>query len=460
MAHPDQLVRVYANEAIARIYGVDLATMQSLDVLSMFTPEQRAQLNALREAVANGAPAPPHVASRVVRVDGTEVPVELGLGHAMLGDLRATVVFMRDVGAAKRMEDALRESEHRFRRLAEASPDSITVFADGRYLYANRRALDYLGLESLDDLARVDPWARVPEARRAEIVDHVARLERGETLPPLTHHVKAPNGAELVLEASLSTMQFGGRSAVVSWTRDITERMNLQAELMKRDRLAAVGLLAAGVAHEINNPLTALTLQARKLRERAGELALPSDVTASLEQIDEAAARMSAIIGDLLFMARPVEQPQSHVDLSAIVASTLSLMRAGREKLPAITVDVQDLPPIRGYASKLAQVFFNVLRNALQAVEGRPNGEIRILGRVVDPNVEITIVDNGPGIPKEILPRIAQPFFTTRPGGTGLGLWMSQSIAELHGGSLEVKPAPGEGTAVVLVVPVSGVEAA
>jgi PAS domain S-box-containing protein len=460
LTHPDRLVRVFANDAIARIYGLDLETMQSLDVLSMFTPDQRERLNALREAVAKGAPAPPSVASRVVRADGTEVPVELGLGHAMLGHLRATVVFMRDVTASRRMEDALRESEDRFRRLADASPDSITVFADGRYLYANRCALGHLRLSSLDDLTGFDPWTTVPQERRDEILEHVARLERGEAVPTLLHRVKGASGAEIVLESSLSTMQFSGRSALVSWTRDITERMNLQAELMKRDRLASVGLLAAGVAHEINNPLTALALQARKLRERAGELGLPGDVHASLEQIDEAAGRMSAIIGDLLFMARPVEQPQSHVDVSAILASTLSLMRAGREKLPEMVVDVDDLPLIRGYASKLAQVFFNVLRNALQAVEDRPDGRIRIRGCVSGDQVEITIADNGPGIPEELLSRVAQPFFTTRPGGTGLGLWMSQSIAELHGGSLKVQSSLEEGTTVVLVVPQRTVKAA
>jgi signal transduction histidine kinase len=241
---------------------------------------------------------------------------------------------------------------------------------------------------------------------------------------------------------------------LVSWTRDITERMRLQAELMKRDRLASVGLLAAGVAHEINNPLAALALQTRSLRGRADELALPDDVRASLDQIQEAARRMSTIIGDLLFMARPVEQPQAHVDVRAIVLSTLSLLRAGRTYVPMMTTSLDGLPAIRAYASKLAQVFFNVVRNALEAVEGREPGEIHICGRVTDDALEITVADNGPGIPLDVLPRIAQPFFTTRPDGTGLGLWMSQSIMALHGGTLSVQGAAGGGTCVVLRLPI------
>lgn len=457
---PDRIVRVYANDALARIFGVDRETIQRIDPLSMVTEDQRARLSQIRLATADGHPAPTTVATRIRRADGTEVNVEVGLGHAAIGGANVTVVFFRDLERSIEMEVALRESEDRFRRLAEASPDLITVFVDGRYVYANQRALAHLGVRSLEELLEVDPWSTVPDDRRRPILDHVDRLERGEHVPPLIHHVKDRTGAELVLESSLSFMRFDGRNALVSWTRDITERLRLQAELMRRDRLAAVGLLAAGVAHEINNPLTVLALQARSLLDRAGDLTLPPDVRASLEQIDEAAGRMSAIIGDLLFMARPVEQPQAHVDVAAILASTLSLMRAGRERLPAIVIDVDDLPPIRAYASKLAQVFFNVLRNALQAVEGREGGEIRVRGRVVDDNVEITIADNGPGIPREILPKIAQPFFTTRPGGTGLGLWMSQSVMELHGGSLKLQGAPGEGTSVVLLLPVQEAKAA
>ena len=153
-------------------------------------------------------------------------------------------------------------------------------------------------------------------ARYVERAEYLARIERGERVAPILHRLRTPSGAEQTLESSLSFMTFEGRSAIVSWTRDITERMQLQAELMKRDRLAAVGLLAAGVAHEINNPLTALALQARKVRERAGELSLPIDVRASLEQIDDAAGRMGAIIKDLLFMARPVEPEVARVTWS------------------------------------------------------------------------------------------------------------------------------------------------
>ncbi|MDB4996623.1 MAG: sensory box histidine kinase, partial [Myxococcaceae bacterium] len=256
------------------------------------------------------------------------------------------------------------------------------------------------------------------------------------------------------LEASLSFMTLDGRPALVSCTRDITERVRLQAELMKQDRLASLGLLAAGVAHELNNPLASLSMQVRKLRDEAAQRDLPADVRLGLEQIDEAAQRMNVIIADLLFMARPVEQPQAHVDVTRILTSTVALLRAGVVACPPLSVDIMDdLPPVHGYASKLGQVFLNVLRNAVQAVDGVPNGAIGLRAHVVGDRIEVVISDSGVGIPPEVLDHVAQPFFTTKPQGAGLGLWISQTLLERQGGTLSLSSQVGAGTVVTISLP-------
>jgi PAS domain S-box-containing protein len=453
LSHPDRLERVYANEAIAKIWGVDIETMRRLPPLESLTAEQRARLTLMRQAIREGGPVPPLVETTVVRGDGTSVPVELGLGHTMIGDTRAIFVFARDMSAKAEMQTALRESEDRFRRLAEASPDSITVFSEGKYTYANPIALGHLGLPSVADLAAIDPESQIPDERRVEVHDHVARLRRGEKLPPLVHRRRNADGSESFLEASLSFVTFDGHPAIVSWARDITDRVRLQAELMKQDRLASLGLLAAGVAHELNNPLASLSMQARKLRDEADDRGLPADVKIGLEQINEAAKRMTAIIADLLFMARPVEQPQAHVDVNRILLSTVALLRAGITACPPLNLDVQELPPVHGYASKLGQVFLNVLRNAVQAVEGVPGGEIRLQARVVGERIEIVTEDNGVGMPPEVLAHVAQPFFTTKPQGAGLGLWISQTLLERQGGTLTLTSRVGVGTVVTISLP-------
>jgi PAS domain S-box-containing protein len=453
LSHPDGLERVYANAAIARIWGVDIETMRRLPPLATLTPEQRERMVAMRQAIRDGEAAPSTVETTIVRADGTSVPVELGLGHTMLGETRAVFIFARDLSAKVAMQSALSESEDRFRRLAEVSPDSITIFSEGKYTYANPIALRHLGLTSIADLPSIDPEREFDAERRDEVYDHVARLRRGEKLTPLVHRRRNPDGSESFLEASLSLLTLDGRPAIVSWTRDITERVRLQAELMKQDRLASLGLLAAGVAHELNNPLATLSMQVRKLREAAAQQELPEDMRLGLEHIDEAAQRMSVIIADLLFMARPVEQPQAHVDVSRILTSSVALLRAGIAACPPLEVERAELPPVHGYASKLGQVFLNVLRNAVQAVDGVNGGAIVLRARVVAERIEIVVSDNGVGIAPEVLAHVAQPFFTTKAQGAGLGLWISQTLLARQGGTLALTSQLGAGTVVTISLP-------
>jgi signal transduction histidine kinase len=135
--------------------------------------------------------------------------------------------------------------------------------------------------------------------------------------------------------------------------------------------------------------------------------------------------------------------------------STLALLRAGTPSCPPLREEIEPLPAVQAYPSKLGQVFLNVLRNAVQAVEGRAEAEVVVRGRASDDSIEIEVVDNGVGIPAEVLPRVAQPFFTTKPQGTGLGLWISQTLMAEHGGQLAVRSVARSGTTVRLSLPIS-----
>ncbi len=441
------LERVYVNEHAARIFGRDPGSMQGIPPMLRLTDAERARLAAMRAA----GDGPPVLETTIVREDGASIPVEVGLALVPMGAARATFVFIRDLSAKIAMQTELRESEERFRSVAETSPDAITIVAGGVFTYANPAALRSLGLDSLDELQRIDPMSLTPPAQREAAMALGARLARGE---PVSFEVRklGPDGHEKVFDASMRQTTIRGEPAVVSFTRDITDRVVLQAELTTRDRLAAVGMLAAGVAHELNNPLAALGMQARSLREEADALALPEGVKARLALIDEAAGRMRAIIGDLLFMARPVDKVQTHVDVRPILESTIALMRAGGVSLP-VSVELEPLPPIQGFASKLGQVFLNLLRNAAEAVDGRADASIRVRGRADADAIELVFEDDGPGIPEPLLAEVMRPFFTTKPQGVGLGLWISQSLVADHGGTLDVASAPGKGTTVTLRLP-------
>jgi signal transduction histidine kinase len=121
---------------------------------------------------------------------------------------------------------------------------------------------------------------------------------------------------------------------------------------------------------------------------------------------------------------------------------------------PPVTLEMEKLPAINAYASKLGQVFLNVLRNAVEATDGVSGGRVSVRARAADDAVEIAIEDNGVGIPREVMPKMIQPFFTTKPNGTGLGLWISQGLMALHGGSMEVTSVAGSGTTVALRLPI------
>jgi PAS domain S-box-containing protein len=450
--HGDRLERIYANRTLAAAYGLDVETMRSLPPMNALKPDERDRVEAVRTAMT---PGPAFIQTEVVRPDGTSAKVDYAFAYGELGGTKTAFAFVRDPSTRPALEAALRESEERFRRIAEASPDSIAIYGeDDRCIWANPIALRLRGVASLREVVILDnPWGRVPEDRRAELREYATRVRRGEKPLPFQLRLAVPSGEERIIEVSLSRTSIGGALALISYTRDITERVRLQAELVNRDRLATLGTLAAGVAHELNNPLTSLGMQVRRLYEDADKYGLPKDVKESIGQMSEATTRMNAIIGDLLFMARPVERPQAHVDVGQIIGSTVALLRAGTPNWPTVHVHLDPTPCIEGYSSKLGQVFLNVLRNAVQAVSGRDDALVQVTARAQGDWVEVTIVDNGPGVPSDVLPRVTEPFFTTKPLGTGLGLWISQTLIALHGGSLDLRSDEGVGTTVTVRLP-------
>lgn len=453
VAYPDRLETTYSNRPLCRMIGIPFDEMNRRHPFSALPPDELEKLTKLRWAVRRGeTEAPPMIASRYVQPDGTSVPVEFGLGYTLLGERRATFAFVRDMTEKVKMEAALRESEDHFRKLAEASPDSIAIYQGRRCVYANPKALELFGRHDVSELANLDPHGLIVRDRRAEAGDLSEKASHGEHVAPFVNRRTLPNGDVRTLEASITSSTINGEPASLVYTRDITDRMRVHADLMKQDRLASLGVLAAGVAHELNNPLAALSLMVRRLRAEACKRERDHD-DGVLDQIDDAVGRMTTIIDDLLFLARPSDQPHAHVDLRRVLGSALALLRAGVPGCPPVIEEIDPLPVVQAVPSRLGQVFVNVIRNAVEAVEGVVDGNVHIAGRVVDSDVVITVRDNGSGIPDEVLSRLMTPFFTTKERGTGLGLWISQAIIKSHRGRLEIASSPGAGTIVTIVLP-------
>jgi two-component system NtrC family sensor kinase len=237
-------------------------------------------------------------------------------------------------------------------------------------------------------------------------------------------------------------------------SQDVTEKRRLEASLAQSEKLAAVGQLAAGVAHEINNPLAAIIANAQLLQR---ELPPEDDRRESVDLIALAGDRAQRVVRGLLDLARQDGYSAEPTDVNASVQGALALVEGQfrPHNIELVRELAPDLPPLMASNDHLQGVWLNLILNARDALSGQP-GEIRVTTRLSGQEVLVTVADTGAGIPVERLPRIFEPFFTTKaPGrGTGLGLSVCHRIVKQHGGFIKVSSTPGQGTAFTVVLPV------
>jgi PAS domain S-box-containing protein len=253
---------------------------------------------------------------------------------------------------------------------------------------------------------------------------------------------------------------------IVNSLKDVTEQKVLEQQLVRADKLASLGTLVAGIAHEINNPLGIIAGYSEALLDRAREPALRSlapfgDFPEYLETINKEIFRCKNILKSLLDFARPSGGTLREIDVNEIIKEVILLMnhkaRKGQQTI-ALRLD-RDIPRTAADPGALRQLFLNIVMNSFYYIDTRGRIEIQT-GQGMDPHGErqiaISISDNGRGIKKELIGRVFDPFFTTKPAGegTGLGLAICHSIVSEHGGSIDVKSAPGSGTTFNIKLPV------
>jgi len=242
---------------------------------------------------------------------------------------------------------------------------------------------------------------------------------------------------------------------------DITDRAELESRLVQADKLSSIGLLAAGVAHEVNTPLAVISTYAQMLSK---QVAGDEQKSRMLDKISRQSFRASEIVNSLLNFSRTSSAELAEVQLNRVVQETLSLLE---HQLRKSSIEVrmnldEDLEPVKGNAGKLQQVFLNLILNARDAMEMAPpelSGErhrvLEIVTRRGENGVEVDVLDTGGGIAPEHLGRIYDPFFTTKGSkkGTGLGLSVTYGIIQEHGGAIEASSRPGQGTCFHLEFP-------
>ena len=247
-------------------------------------------------------------------------------------------------------------------------------------------------------------------------------------------------------------------ASVVVVVEDITEQQAIEAQLIQSEKMAAVGTLVSGIAHELNNPLTSIAGLSEFLLEQPG--AAGGVAREHLRVINEQAERAGRIVRDLLTFARKGPAERAAVDLGDLVVRTVALMdyELKRRGVTAEVAVAPDLPPVWGDRHQLQQVALNLIGYAAQAMASLPDGRPRVVRIGVTPeggSVVLRVADTGPGLDPEVQSQMFSPFFTTKaPGeGTGLGLFVSYGIATAHGGTLTAESEPGRGATLILALP-------
>jgi PAS domain S-box-containing protein len=374
----------------------------------------------------------------------------------------------------RQAEQALRRSEARFRQLIERSPDGIAVCYADRIIYVNPVLAALLGRGDPEALAGKDLLGFVhPEDRDAAAALLRAPIAKGEPGPMQEVRFLSGEGNPVVAEVTTVALEFDGRSATAVMVRDVTERKQMQSRLLQADRMASVGILAAGVAHEINNPLAYvianlefLAQELPPIREKldgdAAELETPfGQIEQTLLEAREGAERVRLIVRDLKTFSRIDEEDRGPVNLVEVIGSSLNMVWSEIRDRARLVKEFGATPAVDANVSRLGQVFLNLLINAAQALpEGEAErNEIRILTRTDERGYAVVEVsDTGAGIPQNALGRVFDPFFTTKPVGvgTGLGLSICHNIVSSLGGVMEVETRFGQGTTFRVILPPAG----
>jgi PAS domain S-box-containing protein len=351
---------------------------------------------------------------------------------------------------------AARERDGYIRNVMESLREGVIgLDREGRITAWNPAMERWCGVPALE-LAGRSLFDVNPNLKREALAQPLQRLLRGEIeqfkLNAVEHETL--RGEHVAWNVSGSLLRQGGAPAGgVLLIEDITERRGLEKAAQQSEKLAALGTLAAGLAHELNNPIGIISSRAELMLLDGESRDIPEEMAEDLRVIHRHAQRVARIAQGLLSFSRSSSGQTGRVDLNRVVDETLLLVGKTIDKdgVRLRRTLAPDLPPIWGDANALQQVVMNLLTNARDAVKG--SGEICIETRATSgqaDGAQLVVRDTGPGIPPEILPKIFDPFFTTKAEGTGLGLSISYGIVRDHRGTVDVRSTPGEGTIFVL----------
>jgi PAS domain S-box-containing protein len=461
---------VDASDRASDVFGCSTDVLRTMIVDDFVPSAQRAAHRELRAAF-NDAPSDRSVGDHpnlfALRADGTPFPAEIGLSWFDTDEGRFATVVVVDVTARREAEHTARDATETIRGIFDASPAGIAVTGlDGTVRLWNRAMARLTDIADTDAIGRFDP--SVPESRYASRAGIRAAVARNETVTAAELILKRPDDSTVQAVGSFGPLHDAAGTVVgiVSVVEDVTAMRTLEAQVNRKARLESVGQLAGGIAHDINNVLTAIGGFAMLSLEDL-DAGLPVDREA-IATIAEGAARTSALTRQLLAFARRDVRPAETIALGQTVLAVEPMLRGLIGEHIHLVMATTDEGHVRIAGSQVEQLVINLVVNARDAL---PNGgtirvevdNIAVNGEaigghldVVDgPYIALTVTDDGTGMPPEVAERVFDPFFTTKgpDEGTGLGLATVHGIVTAVGGHVWVDTEEGVGTTFRIILP-------
>ncbi|MGM0805177.1 MAG: PAS domain S-box protein [Bacillota bacterium] len=444
---------VKVNPAFEFIYGwsQDELTNLTSHILPVVPEDKAAESERLMTIVKHGGYVKGVETIRLTK-SGKRLNVSLSLSpiYGENGEVVALSAISRDITDKKLKEKALKESEEKYRIIAENTTDLVGVVdLEGNVKYVSPSNRLLLGFDpSLYDGKKIQGFFHSDD--RAKV--RMAMNEMVQTQKPVKFEVrcKHAHGHWVTLEANATPIANDSDQpdSFVVVARDLTERKKTEEMLRKSDKLSVLGQLAAGVAHEIRNPLTSIRGFLQLLQSRASENEDYYEIM--LSEID----RINSIVGEFMLLAKPQAMNFVQTDLRQLLRHVISILDT-----QAILTNVQiyfenepDLPEIWCVDNQIKQVFVNMLKNAIEAMP--TGGSVHIHLKKEGGYVIASFIDHGCGISEERLPTLGEPFYTTKEKGTGLGLMICYKIVENHHGKILINSKIDEGTTFSILLPI------
>ncbi|KZE55317.1 PAS domain-containing sensor histidine kinase [Brevibacillus parabrevis] len=446
---------IHVNKASVEQFGYSASDLLG-NAIPCVPAEHIAEMERCHSAVLNGKSIVSYETVRVHK-NGSQMHVSLSYGPVLdnAGKVKGIICCSRDITERKRMEQALQDSQAHFRLITENMSEMIYVVKrDGTVAYVSHAHTTFLGYSS-EDMIGIGPAVidKIIHPEDQKKVSDLFRLSwRKEEEASGIYRLRHSQGHWVNVESRFKPVSNsdGVVDSMLIVSRDVSEITKTKELLRQSDKLSAIGQLAAGIAHEIRNPLTSL---------RGFIQLLNASITGvqrnycqiMLSELD----RINLIVSELLVLAKPQAVSFQQKDLSVMIHNVLSLLesQANLKNIQMYASTEKAMPPIACEENQIKQVLLNICKNAMEALPD--GGEIYVQSqRISEEHIQVSIQDNGCGIDPERIPRLGEPFYTTKENGTGLGLMVSQRILEDHGGSLHIESEKGRGTTANILLPV------